>query len=279
MKYLSSNKNISLLGLGTTNFWYASSKDKIDVYCEAIQKYGVSVIDSAEIYGEGKCDKAVGKISEIVGRDKLYLVDKVHPQNAYKTGIRKCVNKCLDNLGTDYIDLFLLHWKGEANIEEFIDEVEELKGEGKILNWGVSNFDVSDMEELLSYRNGKNCYCNQFLYNIYTRGPEYDLLPYLKEHNIMPMAYSALGISYSEGANVRNNEVIKEICQIEKITPEALMLSFVIRNEDIVALFTTSSLDHLRDDMLAIDFDINKYLDEINKEFPSPNSKVPLKKI
>jgi diketogulonate reductase-like aldo/keto reductase len=182
-------------------------------------------------------------------------------------------------MNTDYFDLYLLHWREDVILADFVREIEEIRREGLIRHWGVSNFDMKDMADLLAIPGGENCFCNQILYNLMTRGPEYDLLPFLRENGIMPMAYSSLGSSFRSDKAVRDNPVIQKICRENGITHQALMLAFVTRHSDMPALFSTSSLDHLESNLAFAEFDIMPYMDQIDSEFPPPDHAEPLDKI
>ncbi|MBR0138018.1 MAG: aldo/keto reductase [Erysipelotrichaceae bacterium] len=279
MKYHSEYRNISLAGLGSTQFWRRSCPEAFKCMRNAVENHGVTLIDTAELYKDGECEKSVSEALSGVERERYYLLGKVLPWNAGKDKIEASLKRSLDNLKTDHFDLYLLHWREDADLQEFVDEAERFVKEGLILHWGVSNFDTDDMKDLLTCRNGENCFCDQILYNIATRGPEYDLLPFLREHHIMPMAYSATD-SHRSGKDVlSNNPVIKHICEETGLSVPAIMLRFVSRFDDMPALFSTCSCEHLEENLKFFDFDINRYMDLIDREFPAPDHKTPLDKI
>ncbi|MBQ4253524.1 MAG: aldo/keto reductase [Erysipelotrichaceae bacterium] len=279
MKYHSKYQNISLAGLGSTQFWRRKCPDAFICMEKAVVDHGVTLIDTAELYDGGECEKCVGQALKDVSRDSYYLLGKVLPQNAGKEKMEESLKRSLLNLNTDHFDLYLLHWREDADLQQFVDEAERFVKEGLILHWGVSNFDTDDMKDLLSCQNGENCFCNQILYNMVTRGPEYDLLPYLKEHHIMPMAYSSTD-SKRSGKNILNdNLVIKQICEETGLSVPAIMLRFVSRHNDMPALFSTCSSKHLEENLRCFDFDIDRYMDLIDQQFPAPDHKVELDKI
>ncbi len=279
MKYHVKYPAISLAGIGSTQFWSGNTTTAEKCLYEAIDTYGVTLVDTAEMYANGRCERIVGKVLQSFSKEQYYLLGKADPRKVQVQGLRKSLLTSLENLKEEYFDLYLLHWREDVDLVSFVRDAEELKKEGYIKEWGVSNFDMHDMQDLLSIPEGKNCFCNQILYNLMTRGPEYDLIPYLREHDIMPMAYSSLGSSFVSNKPVKNNRTIQRICHDNNITPEALMLSFVTRDQDFPALFSTSSMEHLRSNLSFDHFDISKYMDEIDREFPSPTHAVPLEKL
>lgn len=265
-----------LTGFGTTQFWYGSTKESFACALEAVEKYGITMIDTAEMYGDGVCEDVCGQIAGTLGRHRLYLVDKILPWNADEKRMRKSLEKSLDRLHTDYIDLYLLHWREDADLEFVSEQMEQFCKEGKIRHWGVSNFDVHDMEDLLKCRYGRGCYANQIYYSLDKRGAEFDLLPYLKEHGIHAMAYSSLDERAVRNRITAVNE-IHDILAKENISVEKLMLEYV-KAHDVCALFQTRTRKHLKADLEPLDFDISQYLETIAHVLPAPVSKVPLEK-
>ncbi|MBR0385714.1 MAG: aldo/keto reductase [Erysipelotrichaceae bacterium] len=265
------------LGLGTTQFWTGAEKEAVEVFLAAYHEYGINVIDTAEMYGSGECERAVSGILKSIGRDNIYLIDKILPENATEEGFMNSLHRSLDNLQTDCIDLYLLHWRENADLNVVVEKMEEARKLGFIKQWGVSNFDVADMEDLLKVRNGDRCYANQIFYNVFYRGVEFDLLPYLDEHDIMPISYSTLDTRASLNRG-RENPEMKRLCQQTGLCLEALLLAFATRKYDLLALFKTTSLDHLRDNLKCLDFDISPYMDIIDRCYPAPTEKVPMEK-
>ncbi len=265
------------IGLGTTQFWYGSTKTKKQVFHDAFYEYGVNIIDTAEMYGEGTCEKEVSSIIKELGRNNLYIIDKILPDNATDRSFFKSLHKSLELLETDCIDLYLLHWREKADLRVVVRNMEEAKRQGLIREWGVSNFDVSDMEDLLKIPDGDKCYANEIFYNVFYRGIEYDLLPYLKEHGIRPISYSTLD-TRKHRQELYKHKDIADICLKENVSPEALLLAFAVREYDLLALFNTSSPEHLKENMKYRDLDILPYMDILNKYYPAPVRKVPLEK-
>lgn len=152
---------------------------------------GMTLIDTAEMYGDGKSERLVGEAIKGI-RDQVYLVSKVYPHRASRNEILAACAESLRRLDTDHLDLYLLHWRGNVPLSQTIAGMEQLKAEGKIGRWGVSNFDIHDMQDLLSMEHGNQCQVNQVLYHLGSRGIEFDLLKWQREHNIPTMAYSPL---------------------------------------------------------------------------------------
>ena len=264
-------------GLGTTQFWFGSDEETRGVFREALFNYGINVIDTAEMYGSGRCEKEVARTLREHGRENFYIIDKILPDNVTEDGFDKSLKRSLELLGTDYIDLYLLHWRENADLKLLVEKMEQAKKDGYIKEWGVSNFDVKDMEDLLAIENGDKCYANEIFYNVFYRGIEYDLLPYLSEHGIMPISYSTLDTRESR-KQFGNHSELKRICKKNNITVEALLLAFATRKYDLLALFNTTSTEHLRDNLKCLDFDITPYMEIIDRYYPAPDKKVPLEK-
>jgi len=189
---LPDGREMRALGQGTWRM--GEDESKRDAEIEALRTgldCGLHVIDTAEMYGEGKSESLVGEAIRD-RREDVLLVSKVYPHNAGGDKLVQACDATLERLGTDYLDLYLLHWRGNIPLEETVDGLEQLKADGKIRAWGVSNFDVDDMKELLALPNGKHCAVNQVLYHLGSRGVEYDLLPFLQEQGIPMMAYAPL---------------------------------------------------------------------------------------
>lgn len=270
------NERFPDIGFGTTQFWHGKTEESFACAVEAVSRYGIRMIDTAEMYGNGRCEDVVGELCDTLGRDRLYLVDKILPENVTKTQMRKSLETSLKRLRTDRIDLYLLHWREDADLSLFTEEMEVFRKEGKILEWGVSNFDVADLEDLLKCRYGNRCYANQIFYNPDKRGVEFDLLPYMKEHDIHAMAYSSLDTVHVRRQLAAISE-IQKILKEEQISIEKFMLEY-IRYHGVTALFQTASLDHLRQDLKGESFRIEDHMDAVRKALPAFTHKVPLEK-
>ncbi|MBP3040746.1 aldo/keto reductase [Bacillaceae bacterium Marseille-Q3522] len=206
---------IPSIGQGT---WYmGEDPDKEADEIRALQlgiQLGMSLIDTAEMYGNRKTER-LGKAIKGM-RDHVFLVSKVYPHIAGAKKIVKACENSLKRLGTEYLDLYLLHWRGSIPLAETIEGMEKLQKEGKIRRWGVSNFDTSDMNDLINTSTGKNCSVNQVLYHLGSRGIEYDLLPWHKDHGIPIMAYSPL----AQGGTLRNQLLHEPIFLFLQVLPQ-----------------------------------------------------------
>ena len=233
---------------------------------------GMTLIDTAEMYGEGGAEKVVA--DAIAGqRDRVFVVSKVYPHNASRTELPKACERSLKRLRIDAIDLYLLHWRGDVPLVETVEAFEKLRSKGKIRRWGVSNFDVEDMEELLATENGSFCATNQVLYNLENRETEFDLLPWSQRNKIPIMAYSPVG----HGRGLLNNATLKKIAKRHNATPTQIALAWVLRQPGVIAIPKASNKAHVRENAQSTDLELTKGdLTEIDRAFPPPKSKQPL---
>jgi diketogulonate reductase-like aldo/keto reductase len=210
---------------------------------------GMALIDTAEMYGDGRSEKFIGRV--IAGqRDRVFLVSKVSPSHATEAGIPRACGGSLTRLGTDYLDLYLLHWPtGVTNLSVVVTAFEKLRSAGKIRAWGVSNFNVRDMERLLRTPNGDRCATNQVLYNIGDRGIEQDLLPWCKEHGMPVMAYSPLG---GPGANLLRDPTLARIGAAHGYSAAAVALAWAIRSGNVIAIPESGSAAHVKENAVAL---------------------------
>lgn len=283
MKYLTlKDTKLCKIGFGTWTIGDDPSKknDEINVFETGYQKYQMTLIDTAEMYGRGKSEKVIGEFLKGKRREDFFIVDKILPENALKGDYLKSCKRSLEIMGLEYFDLYLLHWKSRVNLQEMVDAMENLVSLGLIKRWGVSNFDVDDMEELFKCRNGNHCFANQCLYNISQRGVEYDLIPWCEKHNVLFMAYSPFGSNKENRDIIVNNPYIQELVKKKNISYESLMLSFAIRHHIVITMFKTSSITHLEDNMRnAFDELSEEDFILIDKAFPKPKKKEYLEKI
>lgn len=229
---------------------------------------GLTLIDTAEMYGT---ENLVGKAVRDC-RDKAFIVSKVLPSNASYEGTKRACERSLRRLGTDYIDLYLLHWIGRYSFSETVRALVELQQEGKIRQWGMSNLDVDDMEHIIALPHGKDCAANQVLYNLKDRGIEYDLIPWSEQHKIPVMAYTPLG----EG-RLRNHKTLTEIAHRHDATPTQVMLSWIVRTGNVIAIPKASSIAHVEENAQSLDLSLTEEdLKDIDKAFPAPTYKIHL---
>ena len=247
---------------------------------------GFRLIDTAEMYADGRSELLVGQALRGFPREQQFIVTKVLPQNANRRRIFSSLDRSLAHLGTDWVDLYLLHWRGDADLSEAVACMEELKRQGKIRCWGVSNFDVQDMEDLWRVPDGRNCCVNQILYNLGSRGIEYDLLPWQREKNIPFMAYCPVG---QAGALVTQDRVSKEqMVRDENVRAVAaahgcsivqVLLAFVLRLPDMAAMPKAVGFDHIDENWAVRGITLtDEDLDRLSRSFPAPTSKLPMEK-
>jgi diketogulonate reductase-like aldo/keto reductase len=234
---------------------------------------GMTLIDTAEMYGDGAAEKLVAEA--IAGhRSEVFLVSKVLPQNSTRRGTIKACEASLRRLDTDRIDLYLLHWRGRVPLDETLEAFNTLVRDGKIRYWGVSNFDVSDMDELigLSRDDGPMLATNQVLYNLSRRGIEYDLLPGCRARGIPVMAYSPL-----ERGRLAKDRSLHDVAARLNATPAQVALAWVLRQVGVVAIPKSGRLVHVRENRSALDLQLApEDLAELDEAFPPPTRKKPL---
>jgi diketogulonate reductase-like aldo/keto reductase len=266
---LPSGEHIPVLGQGT---WHMAENplnrtNEINALRLGVD-LGMSLIDTAEMYADGGAERLVGEA--IKGRrDEVFLVSKVLPQNATRHGTMAACNRSLARLGVHEIDLYLLHWRGLIPLEETIDALETLVGEGKIRYWGVSNFDVGDMQELVDLSNGANVAADQVLYNLERRGIEFDLLPWCQRSDVPVMAYSPI-----EQGRVLRHVTLKTIAARLGVTPAQVALAWVLRQDGVCAIPESGNPEHVRDNRGALDVRLTpEDLADLDETFPPPDRK------
>jgi diketogulonate reductase-like aldo/keto reductase len=232
---------------------------------------GMTLIDTAEMYGEGEAEKLVAEA--IAGeRDKVFIVSKVYPSNASRRGAIEACERSLKRLRTDRIDLYLLHWRGSYPLTETVAAFELLRSRGKIRHWGVSNFDTSDMEELLSVASGRHCASNQILYNLSGRGPEFDLLPWLSDRQIPIMAYSPI-----EQGRIGRSRGLEAVADRHQVSPFQVALAWLLCRPDVIAIPKSGDVAHIRENFGAAGLTLAaEDRDALDKAFPAPRRKQPL---
>lgn len=278
MKRTLNKQSVLAVGMGTWHMGDDPAKEKAEI--DALQagiKAGAAVIDTAEMYGEGNAETLVGKAIQPFTRGDLYLISKVYPWNASADELPKALDRSLARLGTDYLDLYLLHWRGDVPLAETVDALEAAKASGKIRAWGVSNFDVADVEELLRLENGDQCAANQVLYNLGARGIEYDLLPWQAEAEIPVIAYSPIAQGDRLGHHFKNDEVLKELAEAKGCTIFQLLLAWTLRQPHVLAIPQTSDSLHMLQNIEACKIVFSQSeLAAIDARFPAPTKKQPL---
>jgi diketogulonate reductase-like aldo/keto reductase len=263
---------IPALGLGTWHMGEAASARRGEV--EALRcgiDLGLTVIDTAEMYASGGAEAVVAEA--IAGqRDKVFLVSKVLPQNASYAGTLKACAASLKRLGTDRLDLYLLHWRGATPLSETLRAFEHLKASGAIRHWGVSNFDVDDMEELAAEAHGGHCAANQVLYHLGERGVEFDLLPLMQRQTMPLMAYCPLG-----QGDLISHQALAPIAARHGTTPAVIALAFLLAKPGVQAIPKSAKAARVRDIARARDIVLDhEDLAALDRAFPGPRRKQPL---
>ena len=235
---------------------------------------GMNLVDTAEMYGEGGAEEVV---AEAIAdrREEVFVVSKVYPHNATRRGGIEACARSLRRLKTDYIDLYLLHWRGDVPLAATLDAFEQLKEEGKILDFGVSNFDVSDMEEAIALPGGDEIASNQVLYNLAHRGIEWDLIPWSRERHIPIMAYSPVGHKTVEQKRMLGK--IEAVASRHGVTSAQVALAWLLRQPEMVVIPKAVKPEHIRENRAAHDLVLTDHdLEELDKAFPPPKRKIPL---
>ncbi|MGY5957409.1 aldo/keto reductase [Kosakonia sp. BK9b] len=238
---------------------------------------GLTLIDTAEMYADGGAEEVVGEALLGGLRDKVFLVSKVYPWNA---GGQKAIDACeasLRRLKTDYLDLYLLHWRGNYSLSETVGVMETLIQQGKIRRWGVSNLDYNDMQELWRVRGGKACATNQVLYHLASRGIEYDLLPWCQQQAMPVMAYCPLAQAGRLRDGLLENSVVREIASAHRASAAQILLAWVISHQGVIAIPKASTVAHVEENAAALHITLSSdELARLDNTFPAPNRKTPL---
>jgi diketogulonate reductase-like aldo/keto reductase len=232
---------------------------------------GIRLVDTAEMYGEGGAEEMLSEA--LAGkRDEIFLVSKVYPHNASRKGVLAACERSLKRLKTDRLDLYLLHWPGSTPIEETIGAFETLRKDGKIRNWGVSNFDVGGMGSVARAPNGGNCASNQVLYHLGSRGIEWQLLDVCRKADVMVMAYSPLG----QGPLLRK-PALESVAHKHGVEPAAIALAWVLRQPGLITIPKAVKPEHVRANMKALDVKLDpEDLKALDAAFPPPRRSEPL---
>jgi diketogulonate reductase-like aldo/keto reductase len=274
MKYvqLASGEKVPALGLGTWKMGVGDPDEAAQLRALMVGiGQGMTLIDTAEMYGDGRSERLVAKAIESQ-RDRVFVVSKVLPGNASRKGTLKACDASLKNLNTDFIDLYLLHWRGSYPLADTIAAFEELKAAGKIRHYGVSNFDVDDMDELKKLVPGDACAANQVQYNLSDRGIEFDLYPRCQKDRVAVMAYSPLG-----QGRVINNPGIASIAKKHNVTNSAIVLAFTLRLPGMISIPKSSHEKRVLENAAAADLVLDdEDLARLDEIFPPPRKKRPL---
>ena len=269
---LQGQKEIPILGQGTWRMGEKASQKQVEI--DALKlgiDLGMTLIDTAEMYGEGGAEKIVGEAIALC-REEIYLVSKFYPYNASYDGVIAACDRSLSRLKSDYLDLYLLHWRGSVPLSETLAGLQHLKQAGKILDYGVSNFDTDDMEEAESLPGGKEIVTNQVLYNLKRRGIEWDLLPWCKKRNIPIMAYSPI----EQGAFV-NDSKLNNIAAKHNATSTQIALAWLLHQDNVISIPKTTKIDRLKENRAALDIKLTEEdLQQLDRVYKPPSRKMSL---
>jgi diketogulonate reductase-like aldo/keto reductase len=266
-RFGATRRDVPVIGQGT---WYQEEDDPATALA-ALRRglsLGMTHIDTAEMYGSGAAEGIVGQA--IAGRrDDVFLVSKVLPQHASRGGAVAACEASLARLGIDRLDCYLLHWRGEYPLEDTVAAFEQLLGDGKILSWGVSNFDVSDLEEILAIGGEGGPVCNQVLYHLRERAVEHAVLPWCEQYGLAVVGYSPFGHGDFPGPDTVGGRVLGRIAHAHHATPRQVALRFLVRRPELFTIPKASSPEHVAENARAGDIRLTEAeIEEIDRAFP-----------
>jgi len=269
---LPSGRTIPVLGQGTWKMGESRAQRQNEI---AALRYGIdrgiTLIDTAEMYGEGSAEQVVAQaIAD--RRTEIFLVSKVYPHNATRQGAIAACERSLRRLQTDYLDLYLLHWRGSVPLVETLEAFQSLQQSGKIRDYGVSNFDLADMKEASGLTAGATIATNQVLYNLMRRGIEWDLLPWCCTHDLPIMAYSPI-----EQGRLLRHQVVQELAQRRGISPATLAIAWLLHQDNAIVIPKSSSTEHVEQNLAALDERLTvEELTALDIAFPPPSQHAAL---
>lgn len=272
----SNGEEVPALGLGTWRMGETSRARAAEVAAvRAALKIGYRLFDTAEMYGDGNAEEIVGTAVRAatdageVQREELTIVSKVLPSNASRDGVFSACERSLRRLQIETIDVYLLHWRGSTPLKETVAAFEQLRDDGRIGNWGVSNFDTADMLELWSVATGPKCVTNQVYYSAGERNVEFDLLPWQRDNRVVTMAYSPI----DQGALARD-ATFASIGRRYNVSASTAALAWVLRHPDVIAIPKAASEPHLRENYRAAQLELSaEDLAQVDAAFPPPTRK------
>ncbi len=269
---LPSGQTIPVLGMGTWRMGEnaRNRQGEIDALRHGLD-LGFSLIDTAEMYGEGGAEEVIAPVIAN-RRSEVFVVSKVYPHNASKRGAIAACERSLKRLNTDYLDLYLLHWRGSVPLAETLEAFQTLHQAGKIRGYGVSNFDTADMEAAAQLKGGKAIATNQVLYNLMRRGIELDLLPWCRQRNIPIMAYSPI-----EQGRLLNQRALQAIAQEREVTTAQVAIAWLLHQENVIVIPKSSRIEHVDQNYTALNLKLSAAeLATLDTAFPRPTKPVPL---
>jgi diketogulonate reductase-like aldo/keto reductase len=272
--------SIARLGQGTWRIGEQRARRSSEIAAlRAGLDLGQALIDTAEMYGDGRSEELIAEVID-GRRDEAYVVSKVLPQNATRKGTIEACRRTLGRLRTDYLDLYLLHWRQSEPLDETLEAFTALTKAGSIRFYGVSNFDRGDLEEAHELPGGAGIATNQVLYNPEHRGIEWELLSWCREHELPVMAYSPLGSSGQQLRRLLANRTLVDVAARHEATPAQIALAWALRQPDVYVIPKAGSVEHVRENHGALDVELTtEDLREIDKAFPPPRRKTGLEMI
>ena len=269
---LASGQSIPVLGMGTWRMGEnpRNRQSEIDALRHGLD-LGLSLIDTAEMYGEGGAEEVIAQaVSD--RRSAVFLVSKVYPYNASRTGTIAACERSLKRLKTDYLDLYLLHWRGSIPLAETLEAFQTLQQAGKIRSYGVSNFDAEDMQAATHLKGGNGIVTDQVLYNLMRRGIEWDLLPWCRQREMPIMAYSPI-----EQGRLLNNRTLQAIAQERGVTTAQVAIAWLLHQERVIVMPKSSRIAHVEQNFAALNLQLNaEELAALDSAFPPPTKPVSL---
>lgn len=278
---LPDGRKMPRLGQGTWRMGEDDTKREAEV--EALRfgvSLGMNLIDSAEMYADGQAEDVAGEAIKTFKRQDVFLVSKVYPENANRKNIFESCDQTLKRFGVETLDLYLLHWREDADLAEVAFCMETLVAQNKIKGWGVSNFDTFDMEDLWKVPDGNKCAINQVLYNLGSRGIEFDLMPWQRERSIPFMAYCPIAQGASLREEMLEDKHVREVAAKYDVTPMQILLSFALRHNDMAAIPKAVERSHIRQNAAVMGLQLTEDdLAWISRSFPAPTFKMEMEKI
>lgn len=260
-------RNVPVIGQGSWYIEHAARADAITALRRGVD-LGLTHIDTAEMYGSGEAEAIIAEALK-GRREEIFVVSKVLPSNASKTGTKRACEASLKRLGTDRLDCYLLHWRGQYPLAETFAAFEELKRDGKILSWGVSNFDEDDLAEALGVAGPGRIACNQVLYHLEERAIEHAVIPWCEKHDVAVVAYSPFGHSGFPDATSKGGKVLAEIAKAHGASPRQVALAFLTRKPSLFAIPKAAKLTHVEDNAKAGDLVLSAAdIQRLDQTFP-----------
>jgi diketogulonate reductase-like aldo/keto reductase len=269
---LPNGEKVPAYGLGTWHMGESRGRRADEIAAVKLGvELGMTLIDTAEMYGNGAAEEIVAAATA-GQRDRLFIVSKVLPYNASQKGVIEACERSLQRLKTDRIDLYLLHWRGSVPFADTIAGFARLQRDGKIRHHGVSNFGIEDMKQWVGLAGGDAVATNQILYNLNRRGPEWDLIPWCREHHIPIMAYSPI-----EQGRILGNRTLQQVASRHGATAAQIALAWLLRQEGMIVIPKATNLEHARENRGALDLTLTEEdLAALDRGFRPPKGRTPL---